>query len=81
MPVNSQPTDDARIAAGLLADDVPKGPLGQGTVAATPVPWVSASEMLPDCQDEQSAVDDVDEASMESFPCSDPPSHHGTCHI
>ena len=66
---------------GVLTEPQSKGPLGQGHLGASPAPWVAATELLPDCQCEQSAVDDIDEASMESFPCSDPPSHHGQCHI
>ena len=72
---------DGWTAEGKLTEPGKRGPLGQGEVApANPVPWVSATEMLPDCQCEDSAIDDIEEASMESFPCSDPPSHHGQCH-
>jgi hypothetical protein len=38
----------------------------------SPTPWVSAEE----CQPEQRVIkplDEVDEALLESFPCSDPP--------
>jgi len=39
-----------------------------------PTPWVSAEEMQPRQRPQSScALDEVDEASMESFPCSDPP--------
>ena len=39
-----------------------------------PTPWVSAEEMQPPQRPQSScALDEVDEALMESFPCSDPP--------
>jgi hypothetical protein len=39
-----------------------------------PTPWVSAEEMQPAQRPQSScALDEVDEALMESFPCSDPP--------
>ena len=37
-----------------------------------PTPWVSAEEMQPK-QPPVCPLDDVDEAILESFPCSDPP--------
>jgi hypothetical protein len=39
-----------------------------------PTPWVSAEEMQPRQRPQSSCpLDEVDEALMESFPCSDPP--------
>jgi hypothetical protein len=39
-----------------------------------PTPWVSAEEMQPVQRPQSSCpLDEVDEALMESFPCSDPP--------
>ena len=41
---------------------------------AGPTPWVSAEEMQPRQRPQSSCpLDEVDEALMESFPCSDPP--------
>jgi len=40
----------------------------------TPTPWVSAEEMQPHQRPQsEAALDEVDEALLESFPCSDPP--------
>ena len=42
--------------------------------SANPTPWVSAEEMQPTQRPQSSCpLDEVDEALMESFPCSDPP--------
>ena len=38
-----------------------------------PTPWVSAEECQPRVRTIK-ALDEVDEALLESFPCSDPPS-------
>ena len=41
---------------------------------AVATPWVSAEELQPAQRPQVScALDEVDEALMESFPCSDPP--------
>ena len=40
-----------------------------------PTPWVAAEELQPAQRPQSSApLDELDEALMESFPCSDPPS-------
>ena len=39
-----------------------------------PTPWVSAEELQPPQRPQSAApLDELDEALMESFPCSDPP--------
>jgi hypothetical protein len=40
-----------------------------------PTPWVSAEELQPEPRTRlPQTLDEVDEALLESFPCSDPPS-------
>jgi hypothetical protein len=40
-----------------------------------PTPWISAEELQPvPRQKSPQPLDEVDEALLESFPCSDPPS-------
>jgi hypothetical protein len=46
----------------------------QDHVSHRATPWVSAEEMQPVQRPQSSCpLDEVDEALMESFPCSDPP--------
>ena len=59
-----QPTTENHMTDHKNTDATPHGP----------TPWVSAEEMQPAQRPNSScALDEVDEALMESFPCSDPP--------
>ena len=55
-------------------DDGAGGKKPRGHGQEMPTPWVSAEELQPEQRPQASApLDEVDEALMESFPCSDPP--------